>query len=191
MTALKAFLVLFFNYYAFSYFGQTGNINIQTFEDEYFSAYLYKGDSLIQQKELSDIYLVGFDSLKSGIYKVIVITEDGKEFSYFPISVREGYSTIYDFNLPYIWDKELSDTINKYNKLETTFNFLTNLNYNETSQLINRNYQVGFSKDVFPNRKKHLSWGVLTGTSFSYTDFKNDTSYYNNIPNIKNERYFG
>lgn len=185
MTILKTLLLVFVSLFSFCSYGQTGKLSVITIEDDNFIAYLYENDSLIQRKSSFE----DFNSLKSGTYKLIIVTEKGQEISYFPIIIREGYTTEYEFDLPYISEKSISDTIFNFNKQELSFNFLTNLKTNDLSPLINRNYQLGFSRDVFPNRSKHLSWGILSGSSLSYTDFKNDTSYYS-VPNLENERYF-
>lgn len=189
MTILKTLLLVFVSLFSFCSYGQTGTLSIDSYSTTYsITCNLYFKDSLIETKDFEDGIGVDFDSLEVGIYKVEVISYDKVSVTYSPIQIKENEITHIQFSIPGVWSRNIYDTI-FYEKNELSFNFLTNLKTNDLSPLINRNYQLGFSRDVFPNRGKHLSWGILSGSSLSYTDFKNDTSYYS-VPNLENERYF-
>lgn len=190
MTLAKTFYTITICLFSFSLLGQTGELSISSYSDYYsFTCYLYFGDSLINIKDFENGMSVDFDSLETGNYKLKIIGYEGFRTTLYPIQIRENEITYITVYSPYIWNKKLTDTL-EYNKNETSFNFLTNLNSNDISSLLNRNYQLSCSKDVYLYRTKHLSWGILTGSSFSYTDFQNDSHYYNITENIKNERYF-
>lgn len=190
MTILKTLLFLGICLSSILSFGQTGKLTVTAYDDYYSNTcYLYLEDSLINIKYFEDGMGVDFDSLETGKYKLKIIGSEDFRTTLYPIQIRNNEITYLTIYSPYIWSKKSSDSI-KYEKFETAFKFLTNLNSNGTSPLINRNYQIGITQGSIFN-KKNLGTILSLGSSFSYTDFQNDTSFYNTISNIKNERYFG
>jgi len=175
---------------------QTGGLKIE-WDDDYtvnypiYSWELYKGDSLISSSKLESVdhgYEYTFQDLPIGVYS-FKIFDDGKLLSHrHQLSVIENHMSEY---LLYIYASKIwtnrDSTIN--NIFSVSFDFLTNLNKPSFSPLINREFYAGLLSGKSQLLSKNLEIGIFGGTSFSYTNFKKDTSYFP-LKTIKNDHYF-
>ena len=153
---------------------------------------LVKNDSLIlssgskhNNQEYEHIY-----NIPIGTYSLIMYKKEELLSCNYGLVVSEDSTSEYNiyFEAPKLKPIEIDD-VRPDNLFSIKLDLLTSIDRPSYNSLINQEFYCGMLEEKSVLLSNYLEIGASAGTSLSYVDFDNDTSYYP-VKTIKNERYF-
>jgi len=175
-----------------SFFSQTGSLCFSFEYQNEDSVKLYRDDLFITSGKVEEQYIC-FDSLDVGSNYCFKQYREGQLlYQYCELDVKDNM--VFDYTVEYIYGFQYPIN-NKLLKAKTKFVTIHNFNLspsyrlNTDNDLLDKQFSFSYLSGENYLLSKNIEIGIKGGTSFSYADFKNDTSF-TALTNVKRERYF-